>query len=108
MKIESLTAQMIEPTDFAVVQRLLHQSKSQIFHYTRGVTPKRVMSFAWPISASLYPGNRDCFKEMLQRRRAFGDAVSNLIGPRFEPQTSHSRNERVIPPPTGRFEYVFC
>ena len=37
-----------------------------------------------PISASLHPGNTVPFEEILQRWRAVGNTVSNLIGPRFE------------------------
>ena len=51
--------------------------------------------FAGPISASLRPGNTDPFEKMLQRWRAVGNTVSDLTGPRFEPQTSRSRDERV-------------
>ena len=48
-----------------------------------------------PISAS--------FEEILQRWRAVGNVVSDLTGPRFEPQTSRSREERVTAGPTSRF-----
>ena len=40
---------------------------------------------------------------MLQRWRAVGNTVSDLTGPRFEPQTPRSRDERVTARPTGRF-----
>ena len=40
------------------------------------------------------------FEEILQRWRAVVNTVSNLTGPRFEPQTSHSRDGRV----TARFK----
>ena len=40
---------------------------------------------------------------MSQRWRAFGNTVSDLTSSKFEPQTSYSRNERVIASPTGRF-----
>ena len=43
------------------------------------------------------------FEEMLQRWRAVGNTVFDLTGPRFEPQTSHSRCERATARPTGRF-----
>ena len=58
---------------------------------------------AGPISASLRPGNTASFEEMLERWRAVGNTVSNLNGPRFEPQTSRSRHERVTARLTGRF-----
>ena len=48
------------------------------------------------ISTSLHPGNTAFFEEMSQRWRAVGNTVSNLTGPRFEPLTSHSREECVI------------
>ena len=57
---------------------------------------------AGPISASLRPGSRAPFEEMSQRWRAVGSTVSDLTGPRFEPQTSRSRDERVTARPTGR------
>ena len=41
------------------------------------------------------------FKEMSQRWRAVGNAVPNLTRPRFEPQTSRSRDERVAARATG-------
>ena len=39
--------------------------------------------------------NTASFKEMLQRWRAIGNTVSDLTGPRFEAQTSRSRDARV-------------
>ena len=60
---------------------------------------------AGPISASLRPGNTAPFEEMSQRWRAVGNTVFDLTDPRFEPQTSRSRDERVTTRPTGR--YVF-
>ena len=47
-------------------------------------------------------GNTAPFEEMLQPWRVVGNTVSNLTGPRFEPQTSRSRDERVTTRPTGR------
>ena len=46
-------------------------------------------------------GNTAPFKEMLLRWRVFGNTVSNLTGPRFAPQTSPSRDERVTARSTG-------
>ena len=57
---------------------------------------------AEPISASLRPGNTAPFKEISQRWQAVGNTVSDLTGPRFEPQTSRSRDERVTARPTDR------
>ena len=39
---------------------------------------------------------------MPQRWRAVGNTVSGLIGPRFEPQTSHLGDERVTAQPNGQ------
>ena len=51
--------------------------------------------FAGPISASLRPGNTASFEEMSQRLRTVDNTVSDLTGPRFEPQTSRFRDERL-------------
>ena len=51
--------------------------------------------FAGPIYASLRPGNTASFEEMLQRLQTVDNTMSDLTGPRFEPQTSRSRDERV-------------
>ena len=51
---------------------------------------------AGPISASLRAGNTAPFEEMSQLWRAVGNTVFDLTGPRFEPQISRSRDERVI------------
>ena len=56
---------------------------------------------AGPISASLRPGNKTSLEEMSQRCRV-GNTVSDLTGPRFESQTSRSRDERGTARPTGR------
>ena len=48
-----------------------------------------------PISASLRPGNTAPFGEMSQQWRPVGTIVFDLTGPRFEPQTSRSRDESV-------------
>ena len=39
---------------------------------------------------------------MPQRWRSVGNTVLGLIGPRFEPQTSHSGDERVTAQPNGQ------
>ena len=67
-----------------------------MFHYTR------CNELTGPISASLHPGNTVPFEEMPQRWRAVGNTVSDLTPPRFEPQTSRSKDERVTARPTGR------
>ena len=48
-------------------------------------------------------GNTARFKEMSQRWRAVGNAVYDLIAPRFKPQISRSRDGRVTARPTSRF-----
>ena len=64
----------------------------------------RCNEFAGPISESLRPINTAPFEELSQRWQAVGTAVFDFTGPRFEPQTSRSRDERVTAPPTGQFE----
>ena len=59
--------------------------------------------FAGTISVLLRPGNTVPFEEMSQRWRIVGSKASDLTGPRFEPQTSHSKDERFTAQPTGRF-----
>ena len=44
---------------------------------------------------------------MSQRWRSVGNTVCDLTGPRFEPQTSRSRDERLNTRPTGRY-FEFC
>ena len=44
---------------------------------------------------------------MSHRWRAVVNTVSGLTGPRFEPQTSLSREELVTAQPTGRFSNEF-
>ena len=48
-------------------------------------------------------GNTGPFEEKSQRWRAIGNNVSDLTGPRFEPPTYRSIEERVTARPTGRF-----
>ena len=55
-----------------------------------------------PISASYRPGNRAPFEEMLQQWQVVDNTVTDLTGPRFELQTSRSRDERVTTRPTGQ------
>ena len=59
------------------------------------------IGFAEPISASLRPSNTASFELMSQGWRTFGNTVFDLIGRRFESQTSRSRDERVTARPTG-------
>ena len=57
--------------------------------------PKRVTSWRAHLRVIAIAGNTAPFEEMSQRCRTVGNAVSDLIGPRFERQTSHFRDERV-------------
>ena len=43
---------------------------------------------------------------MLLRLRAVGNSVSDLTGPRFEPPTYSSRDERIATRPTGQLNYI--
>ena len=85
-----------------------HRSKNswnasnQVVHCTRCITPKRVTSCAQACN-ELRPGSTSTFKEMSQQCRALGYTVSDLTGPRLEPQTSCSRDERVTARPTNWF-----
>ena len=54
------------------------------------------------ISAPLRLSNIASFKEMSKRWRAVGNTAFDLTGPRFEPWTSRSRDERVTARPTSR------
>ena len=85
------------------LHKLYYQIKSNLslysLHYAEACN-----KLAGPISASLRPGNTAPFEEMSQRWRAVGNTVSDLTGPRFEPQTSRSRDERVTARPTGRLD----
>ena len=55
---------------------------------------------------AIAPGQHIFFEEMLQRWRAVGNTVADLTGPKLEPQTSRSGDERVATRPTGRW-YLF-
>ena len=61
---------------------------------TRCNTSKRVMSSRTHFRV-IAPGNPASFEETSLRWRAIVNTVSDLTGPRFEPQTSRSRDERV-------------
>ena len=54
--------------------------------------PEACKEFVRPISASLHLLAKQFF---LKKYRSGGNTVSNLTGPRFESQTSRSRDERV-------------
>ena len=58
------------------------------------------------VSASLRAGSTGLFEEISQRWQAIGSNVLDLTDPRFEPQTSRSRDERVIARPAGRLKIL--
>ena len=54
-----------------------------------------------PTFGSRRPGNTASFEQLSKWWRTVGNTVFDLIGQRFESQTSRSRNERVTARPTG-------
>ena len=56
---------------------------------------------------SLLPGNTASFEEMSQWWQAINNTVFDLTNPRFEPQTSYSRDEHIIAQPTGWFQMSY-
>ena len=78
-------------------------ARTEIFHFTRFLSfyslhyAEACNEFVGPISASLRPSNTLHFEKMSQWWRAVGNTLSDLTGPRFEPQISRTREERVIP-----------
>ena len=71
---------------------LISFKSNQVFHYTRCITLKPVRSLG-AHRRVIAPGNATPF-EMLLRWRAAGKTMSDSTGPKFEPQTSHFRDER--------------
>ena len=51
-------------------------------------------------------GNTAPFEKMWQQWRTVGNTVSALTGPRFEPQTSSSKDERDTARPTGQLIFL--
>ena len=76
---------------------------NEIFHYTRCITLKHVTSLRGPSSCHCTCSNTASFEEMLQRWQAIGNTVSDLTIPRFEPQTSCSRDKHITAQPAGQF-----
>ena len=62
--------------------------------------PKRVTSFRAHLRVITL--GQPIFRKISQQWRAVGNTGSDLICPRFEPQTNSSRDIRVIALPTGR------
>ena len=77
---------------------------NQVFHCTRCITPNRATNLRGP-SSSYCARATTYFEEMPQRLRAVGNTVSDLTGPRFEPQTSRSKDELVSARPTTIIDY---
>ena len=71
--------------------------------YTRCRLPKRVKSVR-----GLSPWNCSRQHSSFQRNiaAAVGHTLSHLTGPRFEPQTSRSRDERATVRPTGSYKLI--
>ena len=59
-------------------------------------------NLAEPITASLRLGNTAPIEEILLQYRIVDNTVSDLLGPRFEPQISCSKDECLTTRPTGR------
>ena len=75
----------------------------QIFYYTRCIMPKHVTSWQGNLRVIAPIGNTAPFEEMLQQWLVVGNNVSDFTSLRFEPQTSHPRDEQVTAQPTGWF-----
>ena len=65
------------------------------FFYTRCITPKSVTSLRGPSRGHCSCGSTAPFKELSELWQAVDNTVSDLICPRFEPQTFRSKDERV-------------
>ena len=78
--------------------------KSNLLLYSL-IYAKACNKFVGSISASLPLGSTASFEETSQRWRVVGNTVSNLTGPRFEPETSLSKDEHVTFRPTGRSNF---
>ena len=71
------------------------------------ITPKHVTSLQIPSPHHCAQGNTASFEQMSQWWRTVGNTVFNLIGRRFESQTSRSSDERVTAQPTGWSRLLF-
>ena len=59
------------------------------------VLRESVYRVCWAHLRVIAPGQHSSFQRNVAAVRAVGHTVSDLTGPRFEPQTSRSRDERV-------------
>ena len=69
------------------------QNNKYQYHYTHGITPKRVTSGVAHLRV-LAPGQHSS-DETSQRWRAVGDTVVDLTSPGIEPLTSHTDSVRL-------------
>ena len=91
---------MVNSTLVTCLSKFLITKTNQIFYYTRCITPKPVTTLRGPSSRHLEMGKTASFEELLRRWQAVVITVSDFTGPRFEPQTSSSGEERVTSRPT--------
>ena len=93
---------VVKDLTFSVAITLDQIKKNRGFYYLRSITLKRVTSLQGLSLRNCACGDASPFEEMSERRRDVGNTASDSTGPRFEPRTSHSRDERVTARPTGR------
>ena len=61
--------------------------RRQVFFYSHCITAKLVMNSRAHLRVIASAANTAPFEEILQRRLAVANTVSDLASPRFEPQT---------------------
>ena len=84
-KFNDFAENHIQIRDFFLIQDFVKSNLSVYSLYYA----EACNEFAGPIS-SLRPDNTASFEEMIQRWQNVGKTVSDLTGPKFEPQTSSS------------------
>ena len=72
----------------------------KFFFYARCITPKRVRCLWGPYA-------HHCARATQLLLKNVGNTVSVLTGPRFEPQTSRSRDKRVTARPAIQFNCIY-
>ena len=75
-----------------------------MFHYTRCITPKRVTSRRGPSPRHCALATQLLSKKCRSGGKPLATVVSDLTSPRFDPQTSRSRDERVAAQLTDRWQ----
>ena len=90
---------------YGVIQScsIFNFKSNQNFYYTRCITPERVTSLRGPTPRYCAQATQLLLKKYYSGGIAVDNTVSDLTGPKFEPQTSRSRDERVGARPTGQF-----